>query len=284
VQALEMPKHRWPPSLLRGIWQDLMELSEARKRGPEAEARWLNLLGYCLRPGYGMAADDWRVSQTWRTVYGKLAFASATSRSESLILWRRIAGGFTAGQQMAVYQQVAGPLRGVLDPARRLKGGGGSLQPAELTELLRLVGSLELLPKSEKEQLGNWLFGVIDGKRWAPARSAILWTIGRLGNRVPTYGPLNTVVETETAEAWLEKLIRSSERGPAWQLALLLCARRTGDRYRDIDDSLRESVSGQLATAPPHYRALVETGGQLAQEESSEIVGETLPLGLRTRQ
>lgn len=284
VQALEMPKHRWPPSLLRGMWQDLMELSDGRKRSPQAESRWLNLLGYCLRPGYGMAADDWRVSQTWKAVHGKLSFASATSRSESLILWRRIAGGFTAGQQMAVYQQVAGPLRGVLDPVRRGKGGAIVLQPAELIELLRLVGSLELLPKGEKEQLGNWLLEVIDGKRYAAARSAILWTVGRLGNRVPTYGPLNTVVETETAEGWLEKLLRISDRGPAWQLAVLLCARRTGDRYRDIDDSLRKAVSTQLADAPPHYRALVETGGKLAHEESSEIVGETLPLGLQTRQ
>ncbi|MGN6135050.1 MAG: Hsp70 family protein [Aureliella sp.] len=283
VQALEMPKHRWPPSLLRGMWQDLMDLSEGRRRSPEAEARWLNLLGYCLRPGYGMAADDWRVSQTWRTVYGKLAFAAASSRSEALILWRRIAGGFTAGQQMAVYQQVAGPLRSVLDPVRRAKGGG-VLQPAELIEMLRLVGSLELLPKGEKEQLGNWLLEVADAKRWAPARNAILWTIGRLGNRVPTYGPLNTVVETDSAEAWLEKLTRLAGRGPAWQLAVLLCARRTGDRYRDIDEGLRRTVSALLADAPPHYRTLVETGGQLAQDESSEIVGESLPLGLRTRQ
>lgn len=294
VAALEMPKHRWPPSLLRALWQDLIELDDGRKRSPDAEARWLNLLGYCLRPGYGMAADDWRVSQTWRTVYGKLAYAAPSSRSESLILWRRIAGGFTAGQQVAVYQQVAGPLRSVLDPARRAKGGGGTLQPAELIELLRLVGSLELLAKNEKEQLGSWLLSVVDTKRWAPARSAILWTIGRLGNRVPTYGPLNTVVETETAEAWLEKLLRLShhgsaeqeppQSGSAWHLAIMLCARRTGDRYRDIDQLLRQSVIAQLAHAPAHYRALVESGGELAQAESSEILGEALPLGLRTRQ
>ena len=288
VQALEIPKHRWPPSLLRGMWQDLMELSEDRKRSPEAEARWLNLLGYCLRPGYGMAADDWRVSQTWRSVYGKLVFATASSRSEVLILWRRIAGGFTAGQQMAVYQQVAGPLRSVLDPMRRAKvgaakSGAGTLQPSELIEMLRLVGSLELLPKLEKEQLGRWLLDVVDNKRWAAARNAILWTIGRLGNRVPTYGPLNTVVDTQTVENWLEKLIRIADRGPAWQLSVMLCARRTGDRYRDIDQSLRQSALAQLADAPAHYQTLIESGGQLAQEESTEIVGEALPLGLRTR-
>lgn len=284
ARALGMPKNRWPPSLLRGMWQDLLELDAGRKRSPSAEARWLNLLGYCLRPGYGMAADDWRVSQTWRTVYGKLAFATPSSRSESLILWRRIAGGFTAGQQMAVYQQVAGPLRGVLDPARRAKGGTVNLQPAELTELLRLVGSLELLPPAEKHQLGDWLLALIQNKRWTAVRDAMLWTIGRLGNRVPTYGPLNTVVDTEVVESWLEKLLRLSPTSAAWQLAVMLCARRTDDRYRDIDPSLRQSIVNQLTDAPEHYRSLIERGGQLAQEEASEIVGESLPLGLRTRQ
>jgi hypothetical protein len=284
VEALGMPKNRWPPSLLRGMWQDLIEFDAGRRRSASAEARWLNLLGYCLRPGYGMAADDWRVSQTWRTVYGKLAFATASSRSESLILWRRIAGGFTAGQQMAVYQQVAGPLRGMLDPVRRAKGASVNLQPAELAELLRLVGSLELLPKHEKQQLGDWLLPLVTNKRWTAMRDATLWTIGRLGNRVPAYGPLNTVVDTEVAESWLEKLLRMGQLGPAWQLAVMLCARRTDDRYRDIDPSLRSSIVNQLPDAPAHYRALIERGGQLAHEEASEIIGEALPLGLRTRQ
>ncbi len=276
----EMPKHQWPPALLRGLWQDLIELSEGRRRSANAEARWLNLVGYALRPGYGMAADDWRVTQTWRTVYGKLAFSTASSRNQALILWRRVAGGFTAGQQLAVYQQVASPLRNALDPLKRSKGGM-NLETAELIELLRLVGSLELLPVDEKHQLGQWLLDVVDNKRWAPARDAILWTIGRLGNRIPIYGPLNTVVHLNVVEQWLESLLRHSQRGAAWQLSIMLCARRAGDRYRDIDSSLRNSILSSLASAPEHYRRLVESGGQLAQAETSEILGESLPLGLR---
>lgn len=284
VQKLGMSKNQWPPSLLRSMWQDLLELDTVRRGSAAMEARWLNLLGFCLRPGYGMAADDWRVSQTWRFVYGKLAFATASSRNESLILWRRIAGGFTAGQQMAVYQQVAGPLRSVLDPVRRAKGSSSTLQPAELVEMLRLVGSLELLPKNEKEQLGNWLLALLDNKRWQAARDSMLWTIGRLGNRVPTYGPLNTVVDIETVEKWLESLVRYAQpQQTAWQLAVMLCGRKTGDRYRDIDSALRASLVRLLTSAPEHYRQLVEQGGQIGAEESSQIVGESLPLGLRTR-
>ncbi len=284
VQTLGMSKNQWPPSLLRSMWQDLLDLDNSRRCSPALEARWLNLLGFCLRPGYGMAADDWRVSQTWRHVYGKLAFSTASSRNESLILWRRIAGGFTAGQQMAVYQQVAGPLRSVLDPVRRAKGSSSALQPAELIEMLRLVGSLELLPKGEKEQLGGWLLALLDNKRWQAARDSMLWTIGRLGNRVPTYGPLNTVVDIETVEKWLESLVRHAQpQQSSWQLAVMLCGRMTGDRYRDIDSALRASLVRLLNHAPAHYRQLVEQGGQIGADESSQIIGESLPLGLRTR-
>jgi len=276
-------RQAWPPSLLRSMWQDLMDFESGRQRSADHETRWLNLLGYVLRPGYGLAADDWRVAQSWRAVYGRLAFATPSSRSESLILWRRLAGGFTAGQQMAVYQQVAGPLRGLLDPVRRAKGGS-SVAPNELTELLRLVGSLELLPKSEKSQLGRWLLELQKVKKWSFSSAAIFWTLGRLGSRVPTYGPLNAVIETAEVELWLELLLArpAVDHESTYQLALLQCARLVNDRYRDIDSELRERIIVQLkqTTAPEHYITLVASGGQLAAEEATQILGESLPLGL----
>ncbi len=284
AERLQMNRQSWPPSLLRSIWQDLMDFEPGRRRSAEHEARWLNLVGYVLRPGYGMAADDWRVAQTWRTVYGRLAFATANSRSESLILWRRLAGGFTSGQQLAVYQQVAGPLRSLLDPVKRNKGGGVAIAPNDLAELLRLVGSLELLPKSEKAQLGDWLIALQANKKWAFASSAIFWALGRFGSRSPAYAPLNCVLDIQQVENWLDRLMACNfaEHHSAMHLCLMQCARRVGDRYRDIGDSLRRRVLELFAhtSAPDHYRTLVEVGGQLAGEEASQIVGESLPLGL----
>ena len=60
----------WPTSLLRRIWETLIELEAGRRRSEPHEARWLNLLGFALRPGYGLAVDDWRVAETWRLVQG----------------------------------------------------------------------------------------------------------------------------------------------------------------------------------------------------------------------
>ncbi len=282
AERLQLRRGDWPPSLLRSMWQALMQLQAGRSQSAAHEARWLNLLGYVLRPGYGMAADDWRVAQTWRAVHGKLAFPAVTSRNESLILWRRIAGGFTAGQQLTVYQQIAGPLRGVLDPTRRAKGGGGTAVN-ELTELLRLVGSLELLPKSEKTQLGRWLLGLLRVKKWASCQSSVLWAIGRLGSRVPTYGPLNCVVDVGEVSNWLVQMCESRVRDPNLALAMMLCSRRVNDRYRDVPDQLRSQVLSKLEelSAPPHYAALVREAGKLASEEANQILGEALPLGLR---
>ncbi len=284
ADRLSLRRGDWPPSLLRAMWAALIELQAGRGQSAEHESRWLNLLGYTLRPGFGLAADDWRVAETWRTVYGKLAFASASSRNESLILWRRIAGGFTAGQQLTVYQQVAGPLRHVLDPAKRGKGGF-AISPHDLVELLRLVASLELLAKSEKTQLGDWLVSLLTVKKWAACRDTTLWAIGRIGSRVPTYGPLNSVVDVEPVAAWLRKLTSGSDELPssALSLALMLCARRVNDRYRDLPSDVRRLVIDRLEQlkASPAAIALVREGGQLDGEVANQVLGEALPLGLK---
>lgn len=281
--AIGLGRNQWSPQVLRAMWQTLMDLSDGRKRGPNAEARWLNLLGFALRPGFGMAADDWRVSETWRAVHGKLAFVTPATRTESQILWRRIAGGFTSGQQLTVYQQIAGPLRQALDPVRRSKGGGTA--PGELIELLRLVGSLELLPKSDKTQLGRWMVQLVASSKFASCRSALCWCLARLGARQLSYGPLNCVVDSQEVELWLNSLLSKPVDDPNFDLALMLCARLVHDRYRDIDESCRDKILGALESrgSSSHFIQLVRSGGQLAGEESTQILGDSLPLGLTLR-
>ena len=111
--VLRSDRSSWPPSLLRRMWDTLLVLADGRRQSPVHEARWLNLLGYALRPGYGLAVDDWRVAETWRHVRGKLLFQAASSRTESLILWRRVAGGLSSGQQAAIADPHLGAVRGM---------------------------------------------------------------------------------------------------------------------------------------------------------------------------
>jgi hypothetical protein len=286
-EAIGSERHEWPTSLLRRLWEMLMELEAGRRKSPQHEARWLNLLGYALRPGYGLAVDDWRVAETWKTVQGKLAHAAATSRTESLILWRRIAGGLSAGQQRALAEPLLATVRTLYK--RQTSGTGkatdATFSPHETLEVLRLLGSLELLSIEVKSELGRMLLELLPKKKLEPIRQAIAWSIGRLAAREPAYGPLNTVVLPAEAAPWVERLLERETRDGMTQFALVNLARRTGDRYRDLPEPLRERVVNWLESqrAGEHAIKLVREGGDLAADEQDRVFGEALPKGLRVR-
>lgn len=286
VAAAGLERHEWPTSLLRRIGEQLLELEAGRRRSALHESRWLNLLGYGLRPGYGLAVDDWRVSETWKLAQGRLAHGAAANRTESLILWRRIAGGLSAGQQRAVAEPLIVPIRAL---HRRLttgkdRSGDAAFSPHEATETWRLLGSLELLPLGVKNELGRLLVDLLPKRKLDSVRPALIWALGRLGSRDPVYGPLNTVASVETARQLLQALL--DERlhdAAATPLAITLLARKTGDRYRDLAAADRRRAVEWLTAhdAPTHYRQLVEEGGRLDAEEQGRVFGESLPVGLR---
>ena len=87
-----------------------MEVEPGRKLSPAHEARWLSLLGFSLRPGFGMAVDDWRMAQTRRLLSG-LIHNNPTCRAEWWILWRRVAGGLPSGQQRSLAQPLIADVR-----------------------------------------------------------------------------------------------------------------------------------------------------------------------------
>ncbi|MBC7853773.1 MAG: molecular chaperone DnaK, partial [Pirellulaceae bacterium] len=249
------------------------------------EARWLNLLGYALRPGFGLAVDDWRVAETWRTVQGKLAHAAPTSRTESLILWRRIAGGCSPGQQRAIAEPLLSAVRTLHKKQMTGKGSDPTFSPHEGLEVLRLLGSLELLSGETKIELGKLLIDLLPKRKLGKLRPALAWGLGRIGARVPVYGPLNTVVAPREAGLWAEKILDAGESDAMSVFAVVQIARRTHDRYRDMPESLRDRVLAWLgrANAPLHAVELVRTGGQLDEQEQTRVFGESLPKGLRIR-
>jgi hypothetical protein len=270
----------WEPGVLREIWRVLLENSEYRNRSAEHETRWLNVLGWSLRPGFGVAADSWRVQATWRAVHNKLVHRNAGVQSEAIVLWRRIAGGFTGGQQMALYQDVWSKLKPTL-----AGGGGLPLGNNVAMELLRLLGSLELLPTQSKESLLETLVAALSKKRLEPLAPAILWTLGRLGTRVPLYGGWDQLVRTEKLESVLRKLlqasaVRSESLRGAYSLCLMQCAQRTGDRRRDLSNAMRQMVLEEMRTlAMPekHLQRVAEVSS--GDQDLEAIVGESLPLG-----
>lgn len=277
-----MKRRDWPMSLLRNFWEALIEVESGRRRGAEHEARWLYLAGFALRPGYGLAVDDWRVAQTWRLLQGKRAHHTPACRAEWLILWRRIAGGLNAGQQLALADPVLASLRAA-------KKGGKSRRPDvgasshEAAEAWRLLGSLELIPVVTKAELATAMLDLAVREKVGAVRDAALWAVGRLGARVPMYGPLNAVVPPQQVEPWLRQLLDAEAEPDSVAFTLVQLGRRTHDRYRDIGDEPRQRLLGWLDrhSAPPHYQVLVSQGGDLAEEEAGLMFGESLPTGLR---
>lgn len=276
-------KHEWPTSLLRRLWELLMEYEPGRRQSPQHEARWLNLAGYALRPGFGFAVDDWRVAETWRTVRNKLAHAA--SQPESLILWRRIAGGLSRGQQLTIAEPLLAAVRAL---ERRFAGGKASstaaaIDPAQSPEVWRLLGSLELLSVPVKVELGTTIVALLPKRKLESVRSAMLWTLGRLGQRVPVYGPLNTLVPPSRAAKWLTAVMELDGDEPIAPLVAMQLARATGDRHRDLEASQRERAAEWLEShsAAEHLVQLVRAGGTLDAEERGQVFGESLPSGLR---
>ncbi|MGC3970642.1 MAG: Hsp70 family protein [Pirellulales bacterium] len=286
--ALEMRRSEWPVTLLRELWHELLDGEQGRRFSEEHEARWLWLTGFSLRPGYGLAVDDWRAAQTWKLLQAKRYFHGSRVRVEWLILWRRVAGGLTAGQQRALAEPLVAPLRAYLLSLRNAKAGGArkpdfGLSGHETAEAWRLLGSLELLDVTLKEEIAAAALAIAAKEKTSAVQDALVWTIGRLGSRQPMYGPLNTVVPPEAAIPWSDKLAKLGAGDAMTALALMQLARKTGDRHRDFDEHSRQMVLRHLRQtgASAHLLELVAEGGSLAGEEQGRMFGESLPQGLR---
>ncbi|MGH7200214.1 MAG: Hsp70 family protein, partial [Planctomycetaceae bacterium] len=226
ARAIGLGRRDWPTSLLRGVWEMLMDFESGRRKSASHEGRWLNLVGFALRPGYGLAVDDWRVAETWRRLGGKLVHAVPACRAEWWILWRRIAGGLSPGQQTALATPLLAQIRTLHKQTTTGKGRGAEIASGthEAAEIWRLLGALELLDLRTKIELGGMLLDLLPKRSMGPVLPALAWSLGRVAARVPVYGPLNGVVPAETVADWLRTLLALGETDPMVQLAVMQSA------------------------------------------------------------
>jgi molecular chaperone DnaK (HSP70) len=278
-----LDRAQWPPTLLREMWTALMTHASGRGRSAQHEARWLNLAGYALRPGLGIALDDWRVSETYKLLAGKLMFGQPANRVEQLVLWRRIAGGLASGQQLAIVEPLLMTIRQTLKLACSKKGVGSGLAIPmhEVAEQWRLVGAFEQLPESLKRELGGELARCVVKLGDGALRDAALWSVGRIGARQPALAPMNYALSTAVVEPWIELLLKEPMADKGVQLALGQLARKVNDRYRDISAAWREKVLEKLRlVASPEVVGLIEAGGRSDVLDGGAVLGDSLPIGL----
>jgi hypothetical protein len=279
-QALGTNKENWPLSAIRQLWDLLWEQQKGRERSAEHEARWLNLLGFCLRPGFGHATDEWRLQQLWR-IYprGPLHGNAVQCRVEWWNLWKRVAGGLTRQQQNVLYNDIAPWLLPRLK--NKIKVSRSKAGPQEIREMWQVMGSCERLGAEAKADLGEELVRLVEKQK---ASDQEVWALSRLGARRLISGPANCVVRGDTAAAWIERLLRSEWRKPeVIGLLLVQLARCTGDRTRDLDDDVRRRVAARLAPLPSGERWAKQVREVVALEakEQARILDESLPVGLQ---
>jgi hypothetical protein len=260
-QTLGLGRNSWPLAAIRKLADAMIELAEGRKRSAAHEARWLNLCGFCLRPGFGFPGDDYRIEQARRVYASGLQFANQVQNEiEWWIFWGRVAGGLNKNQQTDVFQRLSPTL--LPRAAKRPR-----VNPSLLREMWRAAASLEFLPIQTKTQLGDELVARIAKGDFVDTG---LWCLARLGARKLFYGPINQVLPASTVSRWLEPLLKTQKA----EDAVAALARHTGDSTRDLPAPTLDLVR----RAFPGLDLDAEASGDLAA--MNKIFGEELPSGL----
>lgn len=284
--ALDAPRDKWPTGLCRRLWDFLSEAADKRRSSPQHLSRWYNLVGFCLRPGFGDTLDRFRIEQLWkllhapRTQGSKQVMGPPEGGADFWIMWRRVAGGLKLELQSTLFHR----LRSVLLPAKGKQVA--KPQANELAEMWRAAASLERLEAKVKEQMADTL---LKAARRSPVPPHVFWSLTRLGARVLLYGPMNTVVHPQVVQKWLDGILsfepgNDSER-LGWAFCLSQLARKSGQRALDVDDSHRRSVLTALKgqKVPEHWVQMVEKVLELTGEEQGQMLGDSLPIGLRLK-
>jgi molecular chaperone DnaK (HSP70) len=260
--VLGLGRNSWPVDVARRLADVFLEQIENRKRSAAHEVRWLNLGGFCLRPGFGYIGDEYRIEQVRRIYASGAQFGNqAQNEIDWWIFWGRLAGGLNRNQQTDIVQRLLPFL--VPRPGKKPQRINNSLW----REMWRTASSMELIPAGNRIQLGDTLIK-------QSKEDFVLWCLSRLGARQLFYGPANQVLPAAVASRWIEGLLAV----PKADEALVSLARRTGDPVRDVSATTFAAVRARLTD--PQLIAQLEGDAERDERALGRIYGEGLPSGL----
>jgi len=278
LERLLGERRGWTLETTRTLFDCIAEGRDVRRRSEDHERVFWMLSGYCLRPGFGAANDDARITRLVPLFEsGVSSTASARTWQQFWIAWRRIVAGLHEATQTRLF----GLLEPFFAPAELKRKKSKSLKPAETAhELLELTASLERVASERRSALGEWLI-----ERTFRDRDPRLWSaIGRIGARVPGYASAHYVVPPAVAQRFLDHLLRERwHEVPTAAATAAQLARLTEDRSRDISPGLRAEVIGRLeaVAADPELVRTVREFVPVVEAERAAWFGEELPAGLR---
>jgi hypothetical protein len=266
-------KSGWNGPLLRALWPALEDRLEGRRLSVDHEEAWLIMAGFFLRPGFGVVGDGPRIDSLWRLRDGGQCFPGRRIKSQEYILWRRVAGGLTRERQNKL-------LVGELD--RILSGKAPD-------ELVRLAGSLELIPHDTNAELVRcFIDSAVTLTRAKRHCAAYLGALGFLLNRTPLYAGPETVVSPDLVEHAYLAFHRFDWTTPELldlQTLFLRAARVVDDRSLDVPATLRGQIankmekSGVSALQTATIKGFIPAG----RSDRAGLYDESLPPGLILR-
>ena len=280
-QSLEKtlgPREGWDIALLRTLFDALLARAKRRRRSAEHERVWLNLAGWCLRPGVGAELDAWRIGQVW-ALYGQgLGHGKeAANWTEWWVFWRRVAAGLNEAQQMEVLEAVAGDMQKAVQQTAR---AGGKSTHGSYDDMLRLFAAMEAVPWQYRQEMGQWMLQRLQ-KPGEPVHT--WWAIGRLAARQPLAANAHLVMPPEAAQEFIAAtLAQDWRKNETAMFAAVQMARLTGDRARDLPEALRAQVLAKMRSsgAPARWLTLVEQVVEMDAEDQKRSLGDSLPPGL----
>ncbi len=277
-ESMGAPRDEWAPVVLRTFWDTYWSVESRRGVSPEYEASWLNGLGFCLRPGFGLPLDEWRVLQLEKLLDLWLQFPREEAvKAQFYILWRRVAAGLRRSIQDRVWSQIHPHFLPGRKHIKTRNKGNPSREDSK--EMLRAAVSLERIDVGEKIALAETILSGFSGQREE------LWLLARLGARTPLDSKaLKQVIPSEAMEPILEAVLQSSWRSSSFGTqALVNLAQKCGDPDRDLEASLFAKVEDALKLANVEADVLARLRGEASrsQAETAALYGDSLPLGLR---
>lgn len=273
--VLDLPRPNWNAALLRRFADLLLQHRDWRSRSPAHEARWLNLAGFCLRPGCGTPGDELRIREAWKLWHaGPLAAKNPQVQAEWWTFWRRLAAGLRPGQQD---QAAAVVTRAILTAAGANATRAGN-HPG--LEQWRLAAALEKIPLALKMRLLTALL-----RNSGKLEEAYFWVIARLAARQLFQGALDSVIPAVQWSPLFAELLRKAVQAKSPRLALFAIAntaRLTGIRTLDLPEKSRLAAQAflQERQAPAEWTDMVTAIRSASEDFQNQIAGDALPLGL----
>jgi hypothetical protein len=267
-------RESWSVNAARQLFDRLITLAKRRRRSAVHERSWLNVAGYCLRPGIGFAGDVERMEQVWGLFsQGIQHHQQANVWVQWWAFWRRAGAGLDQHQQLTLFNEtkhVLGNHRGPVSKKAKLG--------AATEEKLRLIGVLERLSLDNKREVLDCIAGELKHNKMA---DLYCWMAARLLNRRLVYAASEFTMTAQDAEVVLDYLLQQDwKANPALGFISASAARKTLDETLNISEQQFTEVQNKLKHIHSQYLALLHTTHTMDQQETQQYWGDALPSGL----